>query len=103
MTNNNDNNAFEIQDENEVNLRDILNKYIIHWAWFLISLFIALGLGFAYIKLTTPQYKIETDLLIKDNNSNVGGQTDLLKDLDLFSSDKIIDNEIEILKSNTIL
>jgi tyrosine-protein kinase Etk/Wzc len=103
MTNNNENNNLDFQDENELSIREILYKYLIHWKWFLFSLLFFAVLSYAYIKLATPQYKVETDLLIKDNNGNLGGQTDLLKDLDLFSSDKIIDNEVQILRSNTIL
>jgi tyrosine-protein kinase Etk/Wzc len=104
MTVNNQMNTLEFQEEeSSVNLRDLLQKYIIHWRWFLFSLLFFIFLGYTYVKLATPLYKIETDLLIKDNKGNLGDQQDLLKDLDLFSSDKIIDNEIEILKSNTIL
>jgi tyrosine-protein kinase Etk/Wzc len=91
------------ENDNAPNLSEIIFKYLRYWKWFLLSLIVSMTLGYFYIKFSTPQYKIETDLLIKDNKGNLGGSNDLLKDLDLFSSDKIIDNEIQILKSNTIL
>jgi tyrosine-protein kinase Etk/Wzc len=103
MTQNSDINNIELEEQNDFNLREVLHRYLSNWIWFLFSLFIAGVLAFVFIKLTTPLYQIETDLLIKDNKGTLGGQDDLLKDLDLFSSDKIIDNEMQILKSYTIL
>src|SRR5260370_34549790 len=100
---NEDINDFKEQDSSEPNLRETFFPYFRQWKWFLVSVFLFLLLGYLYGKLSTPLYKIESDLLIKDNKKNVGGSTDLLKDLDLFSSDKIIDNEIQILKSKTII
>src|SRR6201996_949563 len=96
------NNPIE-QDNSEPGLRETFFPYFKQWKWFLVSVVLFLALGYLYGKLSTPLYKIETDLLIKDNKKDVGGSNDLLKDLDLFSSDKIIDNEIQILKSKTII
>src|SRR5579872_6999908 len=90
-------------DNNEPNLRETIFKYLSYWKWFVLSFVACMGSAYIYVKLSTPQYKIETDLLIKDNKGNVAGQNDLLKGLDLFTSDKIIDNEIQILKSKTLL
>jgi tyrosine-protein kinase Etk/Wzc len=87
----------------ELSLLETFITYFRHWKFFLLSITICMFSGFLYIKLITPVYKIETDLLIKDNKGNTNGQNDLLKDLGLFSSEKIIDNEVQILKSNTIL
>src|SRR6185503_8786964 len=92
------------QDDNAPDLREILFKYFRYWKWFIFSLIVFFGLGFAYIKITTPLYQIETDLLIKqDKNDPSGGGNDILKSLNLFSSDKIIDNEVQILKSYTLM
>jgi tyrosine-protein kinase Etk/Wzc len=92
------------QDRGEPDLRETLFVYLRYWKWFVVSVVLFTFLGVVYVKLQTPQYKIETDLLIKpDNKSSSNSQNDLLKDLDLFSSDKIIDNEIQILKSKTLI
>lgn len=94
---------FETEQANEVDLREILFKYLNYWRWFVLSVTFFLVLGYIYAKLQTPLYKIETNILIKDNKGSLGGQADLLKDLDLFTSNKIIDNEIQILKSYTLM
>jgi len=103
MSTNEDINAFSESDNDGPDIREMLFKYLRFWKWFVFSTVFFMLLGFIYLKLTTPQYKIETDLLIKDNKGGLGGSSDLLKDLDLFSSNKIIDNEVQILKSKTIV
>ena len=92
-------------DNNEPDLRETIFKYLRYWKWFVLSLVVFMLSGYIYVKLSTPQYKIETDLLIKDNKGSMdmAGQNDLMKGLGLFTSDKIIDNEIQILKSKTLL
>jgi len=82
---------------------ETLYTYLRYWKWFLFSILFALALGYVYLKLVTPKYKIETDLLIKPDKSSSNGQNDLLQDLNLFTSDKIIDNEVQILKSKDII
>ncbi|HJP63500.1 MAG TPA: polysaccharide biosynthesis tyrosine autokinase [Mucilaginibacter sp.] len=87
----------------DTELIEIIFTYLRHWKWFLLSIMIALTFGYIYLKLVTPKYKIETDLLIKPDKSSSGSQNDLLQDLNLFTSDKIIDNEVQILQSKDIL
>ncbi|MDB5024592.1 MAG: wzc 1 [Mucilaginibacter sp.] len=99
----NDYSTDNVENDYDLSLLEILITYLRNWRWYLLSIFICLGLAFGYLKLSTPLYKIRTDLLIKDDKENMGGQNDLLKSLDLFSSAKIIDNEVQILKSNTII
>src|ERR1700751_2378727 len=86
-------------DHQEVEFIDTIFTYLRYWKWFALSVLIALAVGYVYLKLITPKYKIEANLLIKPDKSSSGGQNDLLKDLDMFTSDKIIDNEVQILKS----
>jgi tyrosine-protein kinase Etk/Wzc len=97
-------NGLTDHEDTEINLREVLFKYLHHWKWLVLSVLFFLALAFVYIKITTPLYLIETDLLIKQDKSNAGGGggEDILKSLNLFSSDKIIDNEVQILKSYTL-
>jgi tyrosine-protein kinase Etk/Wzc len=91
-------------DKNDVNLKEMTLKYIHHWKWFVLSLILALGLAFFYLKRQTPEYKISGSILIKDEKKGYGQQQDdLLQQLNLFSSNKVVDNEIEILKSSILM
>ena len=96
----------EVEDEiNEVNLREQLDKYIIHWKWFVLSGFLCLVLAFLYLRYTTPSYEASTSILVKDEKKG-----DMLSELSAFSdlglgggSVNNVDNEIEILKSRTLV
>jgi tyrosine-protein kinase Etk/Wzc len=95
----------DVEDEiTEVNLRELLNKYLIHWKWFVLSVLIGLSLTFLYLRYTTPSYEATTTILVKDEKK--GG---MLSELSAFSdlglsggSVNNVDNEIEILKSRTL-
>ncbi|WP_163400505.1 GumC family protein [Flavobacterium fluviatile] len=92
-------------DINEVNLREQLDKYLVHWKWFVLSVFLCLILAFLYLRYTTPSYEASTSILVKDEKK--GG---MLSELSAFSdlglgggSVNNVDNEIEILKSRTLV
>lgn len=93
---------FDEEESNDFNLKEILFKYLAYWPWFLASLLLSISCAFIYLRYQTPIYIIETSVLIKDSK-NSSSQSDLLKELDMFSSNKVVDNEIEILKSYTLM
>lgn len=96
----------EIDNKSEdVNLRQQLEKYIVHWRWFLLSVVICLIAVFLYLRYATPIYEATTAILVKDEKK--GG---MLSELSAFSDLGIgggsvnnVDNEIEILRSRTIV
>lgn len=100
-----DNTSNSLQEiENSIDIKLIIIKYARLWYWFLISVLIALGLAFAYLKITTPLYDIKAVILIKDEKKGVGNASDALKDLDILQgSNKIVENEIEVLKSRNLI
>ena len=87
----------------ELNIRDFLYKYVRNWKWFFLSVVLALGIGFIYVRAQVPQYLVETDIEIKDQTSSSSDAKDILQQMNLNSSNKIIDNEIQILKSHTLM
>src|SRR5690554_532657 len=93
------------EKESTINLKEEILKYLIHWRWFVISVFLALICAVIYIRFTPKSYNIATKILIKDEKSN-----DLANQLSAFSEMSIlgggknnIENEIEILKSRTLI
>lgn len=93
-------------DENDgINLRGQLEKYLIHWKWFVISACIGLLFAFVYLQYTIPHYTTSTTILVKDENkggmlSEMSAFTDLGMGGGMKSN---LDNEIEILKSRTLV
>ncbi|KUJ61672.1 tyrosine protein kinase [Flavobacteriaceae bacterium CRH] len=95
----------EAEDKTEdANLREQLYKYVIHWKWFLLSVVICLIAVFLYLRYATPIYQATTAILVKDEKK--GGMLSELSafsDLGLGGSSNNVDNEIEILRSRTIV
>lgn len=87
-----------------LNVKDILLKYLKYWYWFLLGIVICFSLAYVYLKHATPEYKIRSTLLIKnnENNTDLSGNT-VFSDMENFKTTKNIDNEIEILKSRSLM
>ena len=86
-------------------IKRILLHYVRYWYLFLIGS--ALGLGVAYFYLryyAVPQYYVYSTLLIKDDKSGQSlSNADAFNDLTTFKSIRNIDNEIEVLKSESLM
>jgi len=91
--------------EDDIDLRQVVTKYTRYWYVFVLSLIACIGLAYAYLYLATPQYKISSSILLKneetDNNSLSTGQT--IGELNLFTTKQRIDNEIEVLRANSLM
>lgn len=88
--------------EEEFDLRLFFLKYLRYWYWFVLTLFIAIGGALLYLQYAVPIYKISATLLIKDEKKGSSNTNDILKELDMFSGSKIVENEIEVLKSKVL-
>ena len=100
-----DNNMSEL-DEEKVNYQELLFKYIIHWPWFVASVLACLIGAWVYLHFQTPVYRVSASIMIKDDKKNGGGNIADLESLGLggmMTSTQSIDNEIEVLRSKTIL
>ena len=91
--------------EEEFYLKDILGKYIIHWKWFALGVTVCLIATFLHLRYATPEFRTSTTILVKDEKK--GGMLSELSafaDLGLVGGLKSnVDNEIEILKSRTLV
>ncbi len=102
----------QIQETNEeqssFNFQTIYTAFVLNWKWFLLSIFICLGIGFLYLRYATPVYNTTAKLLIKDDKNDNGGSGGALQALEsmsnlgFISSNYGTENEQEILTSTTI-
>ena len=99
-----ENNIFSEDLEQDFQLMDVIKKYLTHWRWFVLSAIVALCCAFVYLRYTLPSYSTSTTILIKDEKK--GGDLSSLSafsELGLAGGSKNIENEIEILKSRTLV
>jgi tyrosine-protein kinase Etk/Wzc len=88
-----------------INIREIVIKYLLKWHWFLISVVICFFIAYFYLKITNEEFQVQTTILIKKDKSASG-----LIDMSMLdglggsvSSSKEIEDEIQILTSKTLM
>ncbi len=88
-----------------INIREEIEKYLFHWKWILLSILLCLFLAFLYMRYTVPQYKSTATILVKDERKgSLQSELSAFSDLGLTAGIKSnVDNEIEIIKSRTII
>lgn len=93
------------EKEEKTNWQAMLFKYIIRWPWFIASVIFCLVCAWLYLKTITPVYNISASIIIKDNKKggNTGNDLSAFEDLGIISSSQNIDNEIEILRSKSLI
>lgn len=91
------------EKEPDFNLKLIIFKYLRYWYWFILSLFIALGAAYFYLQYTVPIYKVTASLLIKDEKRGMASGNQILKDLEITNGSKIVENEVEVIKSRALM
>ncbi|MFA6885244.1 MAG: hypothetical protein WCQ55_09085, partial [Paludibacteraceae bacterium] len=52
--------------EEDVNIRELLLRYLAYWKWFVISMVVCMSLAFLYLKATMPVYKVSSSIMIRD-------------------------------------
>ena len=94
-------------EDKEIDIQELLFKYLIHWPWFVGAVIVCLISAYIYLYVATPVYNISATVLIKDDkkggsSNNVGGLDELGLN-GLITSSQSIDNEIEVLRSKTLV
>jgi capsular exopolysaccharide synthesis family protein len=86
--------------ENNFDLKSFFFRYLKYWFWFPICLVLALLIARYYNWYTNPVYAVTAKLMVKDENV---GKDQFLRQLDVETPAKNIENEIEILRSHSLL
>ncbi len=94
-------NHITLEKENN-GFQQILTKFIPYWPLFLIAFIISATCLYFYLKFTVPIYETTASVLIKDEKK---GQEDSKMEevLNVFGTKKIVENELEIFHSNSLI
>lgn len=106
IKNNNSNSTNPEYDEESIDWRSLLFKCFLHWKWFAFSIVALLFCAWLYLRFATPIYKTTASVLIKEedkkSSKNMNGLANLTQ-LGVFSSTQNFDNEVEVLRSKTLI
>jgi len=94
-------NGLEMESK-ETSAAQLWNRYVSYWPWFVFLLLLAVGGACLYMRFAIPKYESTARLLIKDEKKGVEDSKGL-ESLNLISTKKILENEIEVLSSRTLV
>ena len=95
--------GIETTDENEKSMfMQLAFRYLPYWPLFLILMVLGAGAGYYYTKTIVPVYEISASILIKDEKKGTD-ESKIMESFDLLNAKKIVENEIEVIHSRTIL
>jgi len=83
-------------------LQLFVSRYLPYWPVFAIVVVLGLIVAAIYLKFKTPKYEVTASILIKDEKRGLD-DSKILDALNLFGAKKIVENEIEVLHSRSIM
>lgn len=95
----------EVKTSEDINISEIIKPYTRKWLWFLVSVLVTFILAFLYLKVSSPIYKMDATVLIKDAKKSPSGGLSMLSDISGFGgmSTSSIENELEVFRSKKLM
>ena len=87
---------------NENVISRLWEKYFPYWPGFILLIGIAAGSAWLYLRFNPPVYESTATLLIKDEKKGTA-DSKMMESLNLLSTKKIIENEIQVIKSKALM
>jgi len=93
-----------MEQQDEISIIEIFIHYLRFWKYFILSVIICLGLAYAYLLYTTPAYRVFSKIMINDDKKGqMVDMTSAFSDIGILQPKSNVDNEIEVLNSQTLL
>jgi capsular exopolysaccharide synthesis family protein len=80
----------------------LIAKYVAYWPLFLVAGILAFGCAYVYLRYTIPLYEATATLIIKDEKKGYD-DSKMMESLNMMSTKKIIENEVEVLQSRSLM
>ena len=80
----------------------VLQRYVPFWPLFIVTCGLSLSIAYLYLRSQVPIYVADAKVLLKDPNKG-SGDSKVLDALNIFSEKKIVENEVIVLRSTSIL
>lgn len=88
------------QDGNIIN--QLLFRYLPYWPLFVVMIILGVAFAYVYIRYKVPIYESNASILIKDERKGAD-ESKGVESMNIFGSKKIVENEIEMIRSRNLL
>ncbi len=85
-----------------LSFNELWTRYVAYWPMFVLTVAAAMAGAWIYLSYTTPLYQANARILIKDEKKGAD-DTKAMESLNLLGIKKIIDNEVEVMQSRSLL
>lgn len=83
-------------------ITQVISNYLPYWPLFLIFFIVSILGAFIYLRYAVPKFEANATIIIKDEKKGYD-DSKLMESLDLINTKKIIENEIEVLQSRSLM
>lgn len=91
------------ENKNEENIFNwLIYKYAPYWPLFIALITVSILVAWTYLRYTTPVFEASATLIIKDEKKGVN-DSQIVESMNPFSSNKIVENEIEVIQSRKLM
>jgi len=97
--------SLEVLVSEDINIRQIIFKYLRMWYWFALSIAFCFAIAYIYLKFKNVQYQVQTTILLRKDQAG-GGMLDMsmLEGMGIpGSTSKEVEDEIQVLTSKSIM
>ncbi|MDR2223718.1 MAG: polysaccharide biosynthesis tyrosine autokinase [Flavobacteriaceae bacterium] len=96
-----------IENDQEINLKQLLEQYLSYWKIFVLSVFVCLCLAVIYLKYAEKMYAVSAKILLQDDSQGASGELAGLSELASLaggsSTSAFVADQIDVVKSRRIL
>jgi len=102
-----------MEEEESINIKHLLRKYLRFWPWFVLSLMVTLTGSYLYVRYTSKVYQTNAKIKIIDKSKDMGfsvgdmvfnqSQINLENEIQVLSSYRIIEKVVENLELTTVI
>lgn len=100
MTTFNQNHSDKKEEENLLSI--LISKYYSYWPAFIVSGVCCMAIAIIYLRYATPKFEATAKIIIKDEKKGTD-DSKMIESMNMISTKKIIENEIEVLQSRKII
>ncbi len=94
---------FRGDPSDDVDVKQLLRNYFRYWYLFVLCLVLSLAAAYCHLYLATPQYRVVSTILLKNEENQNNSRNSEVGELNIFSTKQSIDNELEVLNSKSLM
>ncbi|MCC6383776.1 MAG: polysaccharide biosynthesis tyrosine autokinase [Bacteroidia bacterium] len=95
-------NSYQHKTSEEVDLSRFYRELLLHWKYFVVAFIALMFAAFMYIRLTLPEYRAVSTVLIKDKSKVPSKSLDDILSGDLFGEQQNVATEMGVLDSRSV-